>query len=174
MSEEGLQVGQVLGYSYRIIASGTPLDIGTAYQAFDMKQGKVVSLLLVAGFEIDSEVLARLGRSKRAVAALAKEALIPFEHVGLAEGRLYLVRGHAEGHSLTNHLARFRTLQSAKAADIAFHIADALAPVHDDFDIFFPLKGPTQFLLEMNIGFLDYDRHAHMLFFWRISCFADS
>ncbi len=131
MSEEGLQVGQVLGYSYRIIASGTPLDIGTAYQAFDMKQGKVVSLLLAPGFETDSEILARLDRSKRAVAALAKEALIPFEHVGLSEGRLYLVRGHAEGHSLTNHLARFRTLQSAKAADIAFHIADALAPVHE-------------------------------------------
>lgn len=131
IEEKNPQVGQVLGGRYRIVAEGADHDLGTTYKAYDIQQGRLaVILLLDSRFGSEEDVLDRLVLANEAIADLAQPELLPFDHVGLVDGRLYLARAHVEYQSLTELLVGTDPLEVDAALEIAILLCEALAPAH--------------------------------------------
>jgi serine/threonine protein kinase len=126
-----LQVGAVLENRYRLISEGTSQDLGMIYQARDLQEGRVVVLqVLSPDWPADAETVRRVSESQRMVSSLASPGLVPFEHVGLSDGHLYLVRVHREGQTLADLLAQAGRLGIEAAVEIAIRLSEALAPAH--------------------------------------------
>ncbi len=126
-----LSIGQVLDGRYRIVSDGATLDIGTEYKAYDTQHEQLVVVLLLSHrFGSGAGLLDQLLRAAQKVSDLALAALIPFEHVGLADGQPYLVRAQVEGQSLAELLARAGPLRLDVALRIAIQICEVLAPAH--------------------------------------------
>ncbi|MEJ2732909.1 MAG: serine/threonine-protein kinase [Anaerolineae bacterium] len=129
--EQILQVGAVLENRYRLISEGTSQDLGMIYKARDLQDGRVVVLLVLSpDWPADAETVRRLSESQRLVSSLASPGLVPFEHVGLSDGHLYLVRSHKEGQTLADLLAQRGRLGIEAAIEIAIRLSEALAPAH--------------------------------------------
>ena len=131
VQEKMLPIGTVLEGRYRLISEGTSQDLGTTHKAYDMQRDRLVVVLALASrFGSGAEVWERLTRSQQGVAGLAQPGLIPFEHIGLVDGQLYLVRNHLEGQTLADLLARIGHLEVGAAVEIAIRLCEALAPAH--------------------------------------------
>jgi hypothetical protein len=133
MSVQGkmLQIGMVLEGRYRLISEGTSQDLGMTYKAYDMQHDRLVVVLVLASrFRGGAQVWDHLGRSQQGVTNLAQPGLIPFEHIGLVDGHVYLVRSHVEGQSLADLIARVGQLEIGAAVEIAVHLCEALAQAH--------------------------------------------
>jgi serine/threonine protein kinase len=129
--EKTMHSGDVLGGRYRIVAEGSPQDIGTLYKAYDSQCERLVAILLLAPrFGSGADAVERLLRSQQAVADLAVPALIPVDDVGAFDGQLYLVRNQVDGHLLADLLVRTGPLTSDAAVQITIHLCEALAPAH--------------------------------------------
>jgi hypothetical protein len=130
-AEIKLAIGDTLDGRYRIVADGVAQDIGTRYSAYDLQGNWLVDLLLLARrFGTGVALLARLTDANQAVADLARAELVPFDHAGLVEGQLYLVRRRLEGQTLSELLAKIGFLDTAAAVSIASQACNALAPAH--------------------------------------------
>lgn len=126
-----LEVGAVLGNRYRLISEGTSQDLGAIYKAYDLQDGREVVLqVLSPDWRVDAQIANRLSEIQRTVSSLDSPALPPFEHIGLSDGRLYLVRIHQEGQTLADLLAQTGRLGIDAAVEIAIHLCEALAPAH--------------------------------------------
>lgn len=128
--EIGLAKGDMFG-RYRIASDGTAVDIGTQFTAYDEQANRLVDVLFLARrFGTSTALLERLTRANRAVVSLGQAGLAPFEHIGLREGQLYLVRKHLEGQTLGELLAEGGPLDSEAAVSMASQICNLLAPLH--------------------------------------------
>lgn len=116
---------------YRLISEGIPQDLGMAHNAYDLQGDRLVDLLVVAArWGSGQEALNRLESVEHAVTSLSAPGLIPYEHTGLVNGQLYLVRPHIEGQTLADLLARETRLDERRAVDIAIRLCETLAPAH--------------------------------------------
>jgi serine/threonine protein kinase len=123
--------GEVLESRYRIISEGIPQDLGLVYKAYDMRHDRLVEVLVLAQhFGGGMGLLSRIIQANQAVADLQQPTLIPFEHAGLVDERLYLVRGPAAGRPLADLLSRLGSLKVDVAIEIAVRLCEALAPLH--------------------------------------------
>jgi serine/threonine protein kinase len=123
--------GEVLEGRYRIISEGIPQDLGLVYKAYDMRHDRLVEVLVLAQhFGGGMGLLSRIIQANQAVADLQQPTLIPFEHAGLVDERLYLVRGPAAGRPLADLLSRLGSLKVDVAIEIAVRLCEALAPLH--------------------------------------------
>lgn len=126
-----MQIGTVLERRYRIVSQGTVQDIGGVYTVYDVQHDRLATVVLLARrFRGDIETVARLVAADEAVADLTQPALLPWEHVGLVDGQIYLVRSHAETQTLADLLAQSGPLEVETAVDIAIHLCETLAPLH--------------------------------------------
>ncbi len=108
--DETIQVGQVLGGRHRIISEGAPHDFGMLYKVYDMRRDQMAEALIIARkFGSGVEVLDRVVRTNRAVKDLQQPKLIAFEHAGLINGQVFLVRDQVAGHPLADLLAQDRS-----------------------------------------------------------------
>ncbi len=131
MQQTPLEVGTVLADRYRLTSDGILQDLGRVYDAYDMDRGRpVVVLALSPRWGDGTQTLDSLREVQRAVNGLAVPTLVPFEHVGVLDGRLYLVRPRVEGRSLADLLARTERLDVSTAGDITVRLCEALAPLH--------------------------------------------
>ena len=132
MSEQNaLTIGTVIEDRYRLSSEGSPQDLGMAYTAYDLQGDGLVNLLVVAArWGSGQEVLNRLQLVEESVTTLSAPGLIPYEHIGLVDGQLYLVHPHIEGQTLADLLARNTRLDAKTAVDITIRLCEALAPVH--------------------------------------------
>lgn len=129
--EKPLQIGTVLEGRYRIVSEGTARDIGVVYTVYDTQHDRLATMVLLARrFGGDIETVARLVAANQAVADLTQPALLPLDHVGLADGQVYLVRSHIETQTLADLLAQSGSLKVEAAVEIAIHLCEALAPAH--------------------------------------------
>jgi hypothetical protein len=129
--QELLSLNQVLGGRFRIVSVGARQDVGTEFKAYDVRLDRLVVVLMVDHrFWAGAEILERLAGARQALADLAEPALLPFEHGGVVNGQLYLVRSRAEGQSLAEVLRQAGSLEARAALEIAIRLCDALAPVH--------------------------------------------
>jgi serine/threonine protein kinase len=125
-----IREGTILNDQYRLLVEEGHQGIGVTYRAVDADDRPVVVLLLSRHYEPGEDLLARLSRLQKAVAGLGLGAVVPFEWVGPAHGRLCLVRGHVEVPSLGSVLGREGALASAAAIRIAVGLCGALEAVH--------------------------------------------
>ena len=126
-----LEIGTVLENRYRLISEGASQDLGKLYQARDLQNERVVVLeVLFPDWPADTETVRRLSESQRIVSSLASPGLVPFEHVGLSDGYLYLVRAQQEGRTLADLLTQTGRLGIDAAVEIAIGLSDSLAPAH--------------------------------------------
>ncbi|MBN1658734.1 MAG: serine/threonine protein kinase [Anaerolineae bacterium] len=125
-----LQPGTMLEGRYRLVSEAAVQDLASLYRGYDTVEDQLV-MILILPFRVasGSEVLSKLSRTQRAVAALGEQALVPYEYGGLAEGRLYLVRRHVEGRSLADLLAG-GPLDPATAADITIALSELVSLLH--------------------------------------------
>jgi hypothetical protein len=125
------QGGGILEGRYRIISEGTPHDLGVTFKAYDLRVDRPVEVLILAAhFGGGTELLNRIVQANQAVADLQQPALVPFEHVGLVHGRLYLVRSQAVGRPLAELLTRLGALKVDVAIELAVRLCEVLAPLH--------------------------------------------
>lgn len=116
---------------YRLLSEGSPHDLGTAFAAHDVQRDQPVLLLLLSRrFPAGVETLNRLDEIQQGLIGLAQPGLIPFEHSGLLDEQLYVIRAHAEAHTLADLLARAGRLEIATAVEIAIRVCETLAPAH--------------------------------------------
>jgi serine/threonine protein kinase len=133
MSEQGkaLAAGLVLEGRYRIPAEGTAQDLGTAFKTYDIQQGQQVVLLeLAPRWGGGERALRRLEEVQRTVADLATPGLLPYEQVGLVDGRLYVVRGRAKEQTLADLQLQGRRMEIGRVVELAIELCEALAPAH--------------------------------------------
>jgi serine/threonine protein kinase len=133
MSEQGktLAPGTILERRYRIVAEGTSQDLGTAYQAYDIQQGQqVILLVLDPRWGGGERALYRLEEVQQAVANLAAPGLLPYEHVGMADGRLYVVRTRAEEYTLADLQRQGKRMEIGRVLELGIKLCEALAPAH--------------------------------------------
>ncbi len=129
--EKVLRTGTVLAGRFRLISDATPQDLGMVYKAYDLQQDRQVALLVLApGWGGGLEALNRLQAVQRVVTNLAAPGLIPFEHVGLVDGQLFLVHNRLEGRTLAELLAQRGRLQVRTAVEITVCLCEVLAPAH--------------------------------------------
>ena len=132
-AEIKLAIGDTLDGRYRIVSDETAQDIGTRCTAYDVQQGRLVDVLLLARrLGTGIAPLGRLTEANEAVADLALAGLVPFDYIGLVQGsgQIYLVRRHLEGQTLSELLAKTGVLDSDAAVSIAIQACNALAPAH--------------------------------------------
>jgi serine/threonine protein kinase len=124
--------GAMLNDQYRLLVEEGDQGIGVTYRAVDtLDERPVVVLLLSQRYKAGEDLLARLSGLQKAVADLGGGTVVPFERVGLAHGRLFLVHEHVDAPSLGDILRRERVLASAAALRIAVGLSDSLAAVHE-------------------------------------------
>lgn len=126
-----LEAGAVLEGRYHLRSEVAALDIGTLYEAYDL-QGECPVDVMVCAFESgdQAEVLVALEQSQEAITELASPRLVPYEHMGVVEGYLYLVRDHVEAENLADFLSRDGPLSVQAAIWVAIGLCEALAPAH--------------------------------------------
>jgi serine/threonine-protein kinase len=113
------------------VAEGTAQDLGTAYQAYDIQQGHQVFLLVLdPRWGSGERALRRLEALQRAVADLTIPGLVPYEHVGMAEGRLYVVRARAEEQSLADLRRQGSRMEVGRVLELGIKMCESLAPAH--------------------------------------------
>jgi serine/threonine protein kinase len=132
MSEEKtLAMGTVMGDRYRLISEGSPRDLGMGYKAHDLQADRLVDLVVLdARWGSKQEALERLLLAQQAVTGLSSPGLIPYEHVGLVDGQVYLVYPQAGGQTLAELLSRDTRLDVERAVAIVVRLCEALAPAH--------------------------------------------
>jgi serine/threonine-protein kinase len=131
VTEQPLQVGQLLDGRYLVVSGETIQDIWAAYKAYDMELDRLVVVqLLSSRFRSDTEALERVALSNEVVASLAQPESLPFDGSGLVGERLYLVRSHAEGETLSELLARAGSIEADQAVEITTRLSELLAPFH--------------------------------------------
>jgi serine/threonine protein kinase len=131
VGEQSLQVGQLLDGRYLIVSGETVQDIWAAYKAYDMELDRLVVIhLLSSHFKGDTEALERVALSDEVVSSLMQPERLPFDGSGLVGERLYLVRSHAEGETLSELFARAGSIETDEAVEIATRLSELLAPFH--------------------------------------------
>ena len=131
MSEKTLAMGTVMGDRYRLISEGSPRDLGVGYKAHDLHADRLVDLVVVdARRGSGKEALDRLQLVERSIADLSSPGLVPYEHVGLVDGQVYVVYPPVVGQTLAELLAREPRLDVERAAAIIVRLCEALAPAH--------------------------------------------
>jgi serine/threonine protein kinase len=132
MSEENaLAIGTVIDDRYRLISEGSPQDIGVAYRAYDLREDRLVDLLVVAArWGGGQEALDRLQWVEQRVASLPAPGLITDEQAGLVNEQIYLIRPHIAGQTLADLLATHARLDQDTAVQLTIQLCEALAPVH--------------------------------------------
>lgn len=131
-------VGMVLDGRYRLLSEGSCQDLGTAYEAHDLQRDQQVFLLVLAprwggGSGGLSHRLIRVEEIQQVVTRLAAPGLIAYDHAGVLDGSLYLVRSQVEGETLADLLAqagRGNRLDVGLAVEIAIGLCEALSPAH--------------------------------------------
>lgn len=129
--ERILETGTILEDRYRLLSEGISCDLGTAYDAYDTSRDRQVLLLVLSpqwGSEADA--LSRLQEIQQIVTRVGPPELIPFEHAGIVNGQLYVVRIPAEDQTLANLLAEHQRLDLGLVVDITIRLCEALAPAH--------------------------------------------
>jgi serine/threonine protein kinase len=129
--ERILAAGTVLEDRYRLLSEGISCDLGTAYDAYDTLHDRQVFLLVLSpqwGNEADA--LSGLQEIQQIVTRLGSPALIPFEHAGIVDRQLYVVRVPAEDQTLADLLAENQCLDIGLAMEITIRLCEALAPAH--------------------------------------------
>jgi serine/threonine-protein kinase len=125
------EVDVVLGGRYRLreeLASG---GMGTVWAAEDETLGRRVAVkILNEGLADDPRFIERFRREARAAAGLSHPNLAGVFDYGDEGSRPYIVMELVDGETLADRLARSGPLAPAEAAEIAAHVADALAEAH--------------------------------------------
>ncbi len=130
-AEIQLEIGDTLDGRYRIVSDGAAQDIGIRYSAYDVQHKRLADLLLLAPrFGTGIALLERLTRANQAVADLAQAEMVPYDHIGLVKGQIYLVRRHLDGQTLSELLTTTGFLDSSSVVSIASQVCNALAPAH--------------------------------------------
>ena len=129
--ENNLQVDQVLGGRYRVVADGTPLDVGKEYKAYDTQLDRLaVVTILNRRFGGDAEAVARLAKAQQKLADLNEPASPPIEEIGLVDDQVYLVRSPLDARPLGDLLAQFGSLDVKNVLRISLALCHALALMH--------------------------------------------
>ncbi len=129
--QKTLAMGTVMGDRYRIISEGSPRDLGMGYKAHDLHADRLMDLVLVdARRGSGQEALNRLQLVQQAVTGLSSPGLVPYEHVGLVDGQVYLVYPQTGGWTLAELLARDTRLDVERAVAIVVRLCEVLAPAH--------------------------------------------
>ena len=81
-------------------------------------------------FVTGSRLLVRRESAIQAVADLAQAEMVPYDHIGLVQGQIYLVHRHLEGQTLSELLTTTGFLDSSSVVSIASQVCNALAPAH--------------------------------------------
>lgn len=144
-----LSVDTVLEGRYHLQERGPAQDLGTLYHAHDTQRDRPLDVLALSlPGPVEDSVRESLMQVQRRVAALGRPDLVPYEHVGLVDGLLYLVRPRVEGYSLARLLAGAGALKPRAVIDIAIRLCEALAPAHRAGLIHGSLSPYCLFLLE--------------------------
>ena len=126
-----LGAGTVLDGRYHLRSEGVALDVGMLYEAYDLQdQGPVDVVVVALRAQDQAEPLAELELAQQALDELDAPALVPYEQLGLVEGRPYLVRRHLEAESLADRLSREGPLDAQSAVHVVIGLCEALAPAH--------------------------------------------
>jgi serine/threonine protein kinase len=129
--QKTLTMGTVMGDRYRLISEGSPRDLGMGYKAHDLQADRLVDLVVVdARRGSGQEALNRLQLVQQAIIGLSSPGLVPYEHVGLMDGQVYLVYPQTGGQTLAELLARDTRLDVDRAVGIVVRLCEVLAPAH--------------------------------------------
>lgn len=122
--EPMMQVGTVLEGRYRVVSEGSRRDPGALYRAYDMRDDRLVEILVLSrqATKDPAAALLRWEQVNRAVMALQQPALIPFERLGQAGEWLYGVRSPTEGRPLADLLAQVGSLKIEAAVEITIRL----------------------------------------------------
>ncbi len=129
--QKTLTMGTVMGDRYRLISAGSPRDLGMGYKAHDLQADRLVDLVVVDPRRgSGQEALNRLQLVQQALTGLSSPGLVPYEHVGLVDGQVYLVYPQTGGQTLAEFLAREIRLDVERAVAIVVRLCEVLAPAH--------------------------------------------
>ena len=141
-------VGQTLE-NYRVLKLLGSGDMGDAYLGEHVATGtKATIKVLRPEVSRDEEAMQRFFDDARSAAGARHPGLMAVYDVGfLADGRGYLVRELFTGESLRARLVRLRSFSVGQAAEIAFHVAAALASAHSAGVVHRDVKPENLFLV---------------------------
>lgn len=126
-----LASGRILGGRYRLdheIAKG---GMATVWRADDPLLARSVAIkTLDPALAEDSELRSRFRREAVAAAAVAHPNIVATYDTGEDDGVAYIVMELVDGATLRQAIDLHGTLPTARAADIAAQVADALAAAH--------------------------------------------
>jgi serine/threonine protein kinase len=130
-NDKELAPGTILDRRYRILAEETRQDLGAVYQAYDVHQGRQVALLVLdPRWGTGERALRHLEKLQQRVAGTAAPGLLPYEHVGMVNGRLYVVRAGAEEQTLADLYLKGQRMELERVVELAIALCEALAPAH--------------------------------------------
>ncbi len=126
---EVLAPGQVLDEAYELIERIGGGGMGIVFRARDLRLGREVAVkTLRAAF--DEDALRLFEREARATAQLLHPNIVTLHHVGVHDGRPFLVLELLTGETLAARLAR-RAFTVDEALDILDHVLAAVGFAHD-------------------------------------------
>jgi len=129
--QKTLTMGTVMEDRYRLISEGSPRDLGMGYKAHDLQADRLVELVVVdARRGSGQEALNSLQVVQQAITGLSLPGLVPYQHVGLVDGQVYLVYPQTGGQTLAELLARDMRLDVERAVAIVVRLCEVLAPAH--------------------------------------------
>ncbi len=145
ISDNADLVGRTLGH-YRITAKLGEGGMGEVYRAHDERLERDVAVKVLPGSVAHSpERLARFDREAKAVAKLAHPNILAIHHLGIEDGRPFIVTELLEGETLRETIERGR-LAPRKVISFGIQIANGLAAAHDKGIVHRDLKPDNIFI----------------------------
>ncbi|MGE0758912.1 MAG: WD40 repeat domain-containing serine/threonine protein kinase [Pirellulaceae bacterium] len=131
---QGARVGEPsLGRfaGYELISEIARGGMGVVYRAKQEKPERIVALKMILSGQLAArEEVERFYAETEAAAQLDHRGIVPVYEVGSLDGRHFFTMPFVDGNSLAVRVARDGPLPAREAADMAFHIADAVAYAH--------------------------------------------
>ena len=128
---EPLEPGRVLGGRYRLGRELARGGMGTVWQADDPLLSRQIAVkTLDPLLAVDEALRARFRREAIAAAAVTHPNIVATYDTGEDDGVAYIVMELVDGVTLRELIDERGTLPVARAADIAFQVADALSVAH--------------------------------------------
>jgi serine/threonine-protein kinase len=129
-----MKPGTTIGY-YKVVEEIAKGGMGTVYRAHDRALDRDVALKFLLSPEEDEELkpddMKRFKREARVTARLRHPHIVAILGAGAHEGRPFIVMDLIEGHTLADEIGEKGAFNQARAARIAWKLAEALQYAHE-------------------------------------------